>query len=92
LFGDGIGLLSMPHPMGQGPLPPSRFSPGSIERLEIDIPVPDGPELAYVSSGAEFNEEFGPVALAALARQRTEARYRRKLDRRARYRRMMHAH
>ena len=88
LAGDGVALRSTPHPLGAGPEPPSRLSKDSLERIEIDIPVPPGPEIEYVRSGAEFNEEFGPVALAALARQRTEDRFRQKLTRRGRYRRM----
>ena len=45
------------------------------------------PEVEYVYSGAEFNEAFGPVELVKIARQRAEARQRRRRINRARYRR-----
>jgi hypothetical protein len=84
--GDGVALTSLPHPMGSGPIPPSRLSKGSLERVEIDIPLPTNlPELAYAYSGAEFNDEHGPTAVAKLARERAESRLARKYARRARY-------
>lgn len=44
------------------------------------------PEVLQVYAGkTEFNEEFGPTALVALARSRADARLERKAARRARY-------
>lgn len=86
---DGVALLSAAHPMGSGPIPPSRLSRDSLERIRIDIPLPAVlPEVEFVYSGAEFNEEFGPTQLARIARARAETRFQRTLDNRARYRRM----
>lgn len=84
----GVALISAAHPLGTGDVKTVRFSPGSIERIEIDLPIGPLPEVEFVYSGAEFNEEFGPLALVKLARERGEARVRQKCNDRARYRRM----
>jgi hypothetical protein len=69
---------------------PAGFIAGSglgayVARILFVDHVPPSPELTYAYSDAEFNEEFGPTALADLARRRAEARRRRKDARRARY-------
>lgn len=82
---DGVTLCSASHPMASGPIPPSRLSRGSLERVEIDIgDLLPGPEIAYAYAAA-FNDGFGPAAAVRLARERQEARMRQKYARRARY-------
>jgi hypothetical protein len=51
------------------------------------VAAPPYPEVAYAYSGAEFNEEFGPAAVASIARGRAEARMTRKRANYQRYRR-----
>lgn len=81
---DGVALCSASHPMASGPIPPSRLSRHSLERVEIAVALPPGPEIAYAYA-AEFNDGFGPAAAVRLARERQEARMRQKYARRARY-------
>lgn len=81
---DGVALNSIAHPMASGPIPPSRLSRHSLERVEIDIPLTPGPEIAYAYA-AEVNDGFGPASAVKLARERQEARMRQKYARRARY-------
>lgn len=50
------------------------------------------PEIAYVYSGVEFNDEFGPTAALRIARARADARIARKAIRRKRYQRMHDRH
>lgn len=61
---------------------------GPIAATCVDYAIAGLPrEVDYAYSGAEFNEAFGPLEVVKLARRRAEARRRRRLVNRARYRR-----
>lgn len=61
---------------------------GFLTPAVADALCPLDPEVEMVYQGAEFNEDFGPLALAGLARKRAQARHGRKDARRRRYMRM----
>ncbi len=86
----GVALYSIAHPSGDLTVHdvftiPPRLNPQSLERLEIEIRLAPGPEIAFAYSGAEFNEDFGPAALVKLARERQEARWTKKMHNRRRF-------